>query len=276
MERLAGCWLEARTALTKPWHSAAPQPSAAPCASPPSARPVLCGGCCLQTTPPPCSQPRVTRPNQKQTETRLKRPSSAPQPKPRRRSGREVGSPQSTGPSRSRSRPGAALAGEWLVAPEGRLCARQHPRTAHMGCSLQPGVNRTAATAIVPSLPLVISPLRRWGDHFQAYGAIPGTVERRQILHDKLPPGAGQHSLPALHRYHTHCFAKGVPAIPGRVSSIPPYSREVGICSGPLGCGAMWRERFPISACPPFQGWRRASLPQHPHSAAQASQLPTP
>lgn len=108
------------------------------------------------------------------------------------------------------------MAGEWLVAPEGRLFPRQQHRAAQMGCSLQPGVNRTAATAIVPSLPLVISPLRRWGDHFQAYGAIPGTVERRQILHDKLPPGAGQHSLPALHRYHTRCFARGMltPAFP--------------------------------------------------------------
>lgn len=111
---------------------------------------------------------------------------------------------------------GRCLGWQWLLAPEGRLFARQHHRTAHMGCSLQPGVNRTAATAIVPSLPLVISPLRRWGDHFQAHGAIPGTVERRQILNDKLPPGAGQHSLPALHRYHTHCFARGVlaPAFP--------------------------------------------------------------
>lgn len=123
-----------------------------------------------------------------------------------------MGSAAEHGAVCSRSRRGAALAGEWLVAPEGRLFPRQHHRAAHMGCSLQPAVNRTAATAIVPSLPLVISPLRRWGDHFQAYGAIPGTVERRQILHDKLPPGAGQHSLPALHRYHTHCFAKGVPA----------------------------------------------------------------
>lgn len=149
----------------------------------------------------------------------------------------------------------AGLCLGWRMAggPQGWLFPRQQHRAARMRCSLQPGVNGTAATAIVPSLPLVISPLRRWGDHFQAYGAIPGTVERRQILHDKLPPGAGQHSLPALHRYHAHCFAKGGRHLHFHIRAVsnsrpcvfnPSLQQEVGICSVPPGCGARWRERF--------------------------------
>lgn len=182
---------------------------------------------------------------------------------------------------------GDALAGEWLVAPEGWLFPGQHHhRASQMGCSLQPGVNRAAATAIVSSLPLVISPLRRWGDHFQANGAIPGTVERRQILHDKLPPGAGRHSLPALHRYHAHRslpapprargrphFCIHVSAIPGRISSNPPprYSREVaiGVHATRPQCHVEG-EVAHHSPGPPWGGGGHLTL-QQSHPAAQGS-----
>lgn len=162
----------------------------------------------------------------------------------------------------------AGLCLGWRMAggPQGRLFPRQQHRAAQMGCSLQPGVNGTAATAIVPSLPLVISPLRRWGDHFQAYGAIPGTVERRQILHDKLPPGAGQHSLPALHRYHAHCFAKGgpTPAFPHPCSQqFPAVCLQSLLTAGgwDLLCATWLSCQVEGEVLSPFQGWRRASLP---------------
>lgn len=41
----------------------------------------------------------------------------------------------------------------------------------------------------------------RWRDYLKTHGAVPGTVERRKVFHDQLPPGHARQSLPALHRY---------------------------------------------------------------------------
>lgn len=40
----------------------------------------------------------------------------------------------------------------------------------------------------------------RWGDHLQTHGAVPGTLERRKVFHDQLPPGPARQPLSALHR----------------------------------------------------------------------------
>ena len=41
---------------------------------------------------------------------------------------------------------------------------------------------------------------RRW-DHLEADGFVPGTVERRQVLHDQLPAGSSRHPAGTLHRF---------------------------------------------------------------------------
>lgn len=43
--------------------------------------------------------------------------------------------------------------------------------------------------------------LYRWRDYLQTHGAVPGTLECRKVLYDKLPPGLEWQPLSALHRY---------------------------------------------------------------------------